>query len=350
MARSTEGDMSSGEEVVTEATPCMEAEGVGGGPQGLYNGHLVLTISAGSAWWDPRLEYDHCREMLAQHGFQVPPEDLELPLRRALDSPEVRRFLFFNSTLFLTLLAPALYLVIWCCLYSSSHVLGTPFSQNYFAAFCLLLSAAAVVVTGAIVLVLNHYHGKISMNIEVRLTQANELLRRHHLLVGLSDRMKNCTSQLFLSFCYFSASECLKRLTDLLDREHESYQDLQRKMKRKFGSLCVEVIQDSGRPRPRDSRDECVDSEETPLLEAERDAEPGRPLPATTSSLACCMAPVGPPQAVASQLVSLHSALYVKLLVTHRLPRTSFSLHAKESGVPCLCQFIESTLTNICSL
>ncbi|XP_078502062.1 transmembrane protein 268-like isoform X2 [Lissotriton helveticus] len=296
MARSTEGDMSSGDEVVTEATPCMEEEGMSGDPPGLYNGHLVLTVRTESAWWDPRFEYDHCRDMLAQHGFQVPPEDLELPLRRALDAPDVRRFLFFNSTLFLTLLAP------------------------------------------------------ISVNMEVRITQANELLRRHHLLVGLSDRMKNCTSQLFLIFCYFGVSECLSRLTDLLDREHKSNQDLQRKMNRKFGSLCVVVIQDSGSPRPRGNRDECVDSEETPLLEAERDADPGRPLPVTTSSLACCMAPVGPPQAVASQLVSLHSALYVKLLVTHRLPRTSFSLHAKEAGVPCLCQFIESTLTNICSL
>ncbi|XP_069093282.1 transmembrane protein 268-like isoform X2 [Pleurodeles waltl] len=307
-------------------------------------------MDTGSACWDPRFEYDQCREMLAQHGFQVPPEDLELPLRRALDSPEVRRFLFFSSTLFLTLLAPVLYLVIWCSLYSSFHLLGTPFLQNYFAAFCVMLSAVTVVVTGAIVLVLNHYHGKISVNTEVRLTQANELLRRHHLLVGLSDRMKNCTCQLFLTFCYFDASECLTQLTHLLDRKHESNRGLQRRMKRKFGRLCVVVIGDSGCPRPHGSRDECVDSEETPLLEAERDVEPGRPLSATTSSLACCLAPGGPPQAVASQLVSLHSALYVKLLVTRRLPRTSFSLHAKEAGVPCLCQFIESALTSICTL
>ncbi|XP_069491125.1 transmembrane protein 268-like [Ambystoma mexicanum] len=322
-----------------------EEEGVGCSPKALYNGQLILTLSTGSACWGPRFEYSQCTEMLALHGLQVPPEDFELPLRRAIDAPELRRYLFFNSTLFLTLLAPVLYLVIWCSLFSSFHLLGTAFSKEYFGAFCLALSAAAVMVTGTIIMVLHCHHGKISMNTEVRLTQANELLANHHLLVGLFEQTKNCSSQIHLSFCYFNVLECFQRLVHLLEYSHS----LQNRVKRKFRGLSVVVIQSSVTPRSECSRAEGMESEETPLLQAEPEADPRCRPQSSNCSLACCVAPVGTPQEMAAKLVALHSALYVKLLVTQGLPQTGFSLHAEEARVPCLCQLIESHLSNVCS-
>uniref|UniRef100_A0A8C9MWI3 Transmembrane protein 268 n=1 Tax=Serinus canaria TaxID=9135 RepID=A0A8C9MWI3_SERCA len=49
-------------------------------------------------------------------------------------------------------------------------------------------------------------------------------------------------------------------------------------------------------------------------------------------------------KAMAQQLLVIFSACYVRLLVTGRLPPASPGGHLGHSSVPCLCQFIQSTL------
>ncbi|XP_053852668.1 transmembrane protein 268 isoform X5 [Vidua macroura] len=65
--------------------------------------------------------------------------------------------------------------------------------------------------------------------------------------------------------------------------------------------------------------------------------------PVTRSEL-LHLIPEGPPQAMAQQLLVIFSACYVRLLVTGRLPRASPGGHLGHSSVPCLCQFIQSTV------
>ncbi|XP_053818382.1 transmembrane protein 268 isoform X4 [Vidua chalybeata] len=49
-------------------------------------------------------------------------------------------------------------------------------------------------------------------------------------------------------------------------------------------------------------------------------------------------------QAMAQQLLVIFSACYVRLLVTGQLPQASPGGHLGHSSVPCLCQFIQSTV------
>ncbi|XP_030089417.2 transmembrane protein 268 isoform X4 [Serinus canaria] len=80
--------------------------------------------------------------------------------------------------------------------------------------------------------------------------------------------------------------------------------------------------------------------EESPLLSREVTLNKD---PVTCSEL-LHLIPEGPPQAMAQQLLVIFSACYVRLLVTGRLPRASPGGHLGHSSVPCLCQFIQSTL------
>ncbi|RMB93499.1 hypothetical protein DUI87_30197 [Hirundo rustica rustica] len=54
--------------------------------------------------------------------------------------------------------------------------------------------------------------------------------------------------------------------------------------------------------------------------------------------------PEGPPEAVAQQLLVIFSGCYVRLLVTGRLPGAGAGGHLGPSSVPCLCQFIQTTV------
>ncbi|XP_015500699.1 transmembrane protein 268 isoform X2 [Parus major] len=49
-------------------------------------------------------------------------------------------------------------------------------------------------------------------------------------------------------------------------------------------------------------------------------------------------------QAMAQQLLVIFSGCYVRLLVTGRLPRAGPGTHLGHSSVPCLCQFIQTTV------
>ncbi|XP_061332536.1 transmembrane protein 268 isoform X2 [Pezoporus flaviventris] len=58
------------------------------------------------------------------------------------------------------------------------------------------------------------------------------------------------------------------------------------------------------------------------------------------------LVPEGPPEVMAQQLLVIFSGCYVRLLVTGRLPRAMAGGHLEQSSVPCLCQYIQSSVLN----
>ncbi|XP_053818384.1 transmembrane protein 268 isoform X5 [Vidua chalybeata] len=86
--------------------------------------------------------------------------------------------------------------------------------------------------------------------------------------------------------------------------------------------------------------DEEAPCEESPLLSSGVTLNKD---PVTRSEL-LHLIPEGPPQAMAQQLLVIFSACYVRLLVTGQLPQASPGGHLGHSSVPCLCQFIQSTV------
>ncbi|KPP64996.1 hypothetical protein Z043_116609 [Scleropages formosus] len=71
----------------------------------LSAGQCVLAVPSTSKL-SPRFDVSLCRALLGRDGFQIPPEDLQIPLQEALDSPSVRRYLLFSSSVFQFFLAP----------------------------------------------------------------------------------------------------------------------------------------------------------------------------------------------------------------------------------------------------
>nr|XP_033771186.1 transmembrane protein 268 isoform X2 [Geotrypetes seraphini] len=320
----------------------------------LYNGRVILTLSTGVSCWGPGFDYGACGPAFALNGLQVPVEDYELPLRQVLDPPEVRRFLCFNSSRFLMILPPALYVLAWCALFSTFHLFLRSFIEEYLILSCLGFGAAAVILAGVVALLLWRSRDWIVVNSDVRLMKANEKLHSHRLLVGLSDYMEKCTGRLQLTFCFFDVGDCLQRLTQLLEGSPGSQNPLQGKMRQRLGRFLIGVTE-GGPALPQVAEIEEADTEETPLLDRSRDrkesreaAGPGKPRSALAHTVVINLIPRGTSQEAASQLLTLYSAVYARLLGACQLPRTQHSLHAQEAAVPCLCQHIESSLASPC--
>ncbi|MGH0174854.1 UNVERIFIED_CONTAM: hypothetical protein FKN15_069199 [Acipenser sinensis] len=137
--------------------------------EGLYNGQVLLILPSISSCWAPGFNIELCRGLLARQGIQIPAEDLDQPLHSSLDRPEVKRYLLFNSTLFHLFLAPLLYLVTWCGLYSTFHLFLQGSLGSFFWLFCLSLSLLSVLLTAMILLLLNR-HTRQEMAYQLLLT------------------------------------------------------------------------------------------------------------------------------------------------------------------------------------
>ncbi|XP_063048582.1 transmembrane protein 268-like, partial [Engraulis encrasicolus] len=154
-------------------------------------GKEVWAVSSSSVF-SPKFDLSHCRDQLNKQGFQVPPQDFEAPLQIALGRRSVRRYLFFNSNIFNFILAPVIYLVLWCAVYSTVHVyLVTPVTD--FWVMCLCVSLISVLLSATILLTLHHSSKEISANTDARLILVNERLSRHRLLIGVADWVTHCT-------------------------------------------------------------------------------------------------------------------------------------------------------------
>ncbi|XP_072115440.1 transmembrane protein 268 [Mobula birostris] len=311
----------------------------------LYNGRTLSVLTSSANWWSRGFDLDSCEDNLARFGIQIPPEDYKLPIEASLMTSEVRRYMYFSSSGFLMLFTPVFYIATWCCLFSTFHVYVSQYLKSFFWAFCLLVSAVAVLLTTALLLILRSHYSRINVNTDVRLMWANESLAKHNILVGALDVTRYCTSVLHLCFIYFNLGECKARLAALLEARRLSGPGLQSLLRQKLGHLYIVV--ETSQVSPLIEVD--AGSEEAPLLPGNGDGAliNGNQQPQHVFNTLTCLVPEGTSEEIAYQLLLTFSGLYVKLHVMKQLPRTRASIHTDVAHVPCLCQYVETSVLNL---
>ncbi|KAM8884406.1 transmembrane protein 268 isoform 4-T5 [Synchiropus picturatus] len=278
---------------------------------------------------------------------QIPDQDLETPLRAALDSPAVRRYLVFNSTVFHLIMAPMLYLVLWCAVFSTLHLY---ISVTEYWVLCLCVSLISIFLTTAIIFFLHRSNNNINMNIDVRLIQVNERLVKYNLLVAVADWVQNCKGNMQLYFVYWDMTRCLRSLTQTFEEQSFIENNVQNKLKRRMSHLVL--VADVAATEAQRSEVEQGSDEHRPLLGNEAgsssQSSPHND-PKITMNYSLIPDALLPPQAKAHQLLMTYSAVYVKLLMSERLSGPSHHrLRACRNHCTtapfCLCQYIKTKI------
>ncbi|CAL8299272.1 unnamed protein product [Lota lota] len=318
------------------------------------SGQCVLAMPSHSLL-NPCFDLTLCHTLLNQDGFQIPASDLIGPLMTALDPPPVRRYIVFNSSLFHFVMAPMLYMVIWCALFSTVHRYMT--ITDYWL-LCLGISLIAIFLTTAIIFVLHRGSKEMNVNVDVRLIQVNEGLVRHNLLVGVADWVQNCSGTLQLFFIYWDMTSCLRTLTQTLENNLIGPNELQGRLSNRLSHLVLlsevkvdkddadaadvpdvpSVVLSSDEERPLLAEEEISRSTVTSLREGTKLAKNLNLIPDTGL----------PAQATAYQLLMTYSAVYARLLGSKRLsgpaqhhPRPRRN-HCSTTAPLCLCQYIKA--------
>ncbi|XP_030644334.1 transmembrane protein 268 [Chanos chanos] len=310
------------------------------------NGQCVLAVPS-SSMIAASFDLSLCRTLLERDGFQIPISDFEAPLEVALGKPSVRRYMFINSSFFHFIFAPVVYLVLWCAVYSSLH-LYLPEDVLSLWVLCVCVSLISVIITIGVILLLHRSNKEINLNTDVRLVQVNEKLIRHRLLLGVADWVTQCRGSLQLFCVYWDLSPCLRSLTETLEELSFVRDELQSKFKKRMSHLLL--VTDVTSPNlEEESLEEEGPEEERPLLvEESRSGTSVSQREETKLTKTFSLIPKKSLsfQATAYQLLLTYSAVYVKLLVSDKLPghkqrpleprRT----HCKTASL-CLCQYIE---------
>lgn len=313
------------------------------------NGQCVLAVPSCS-FLNPSFDLSLCRAKLERDGFQIPVTDMEVPLRIALDVPSVRRYMVFNSALFHFIMAPMLYVVVWCAVFSTLHLYITV--SDYWV-LCLSVSLVSIFLTTAIIFVLHHSNKEISMNLDVRLIQVNERMVKHKLLVAVADWVQNCTGNMKLYFVYWDMTRCLRALTETLEDRSSAANDTQKKLKRKMSHLVLVTEVKAADPEDGGSDVSQGSDEQRPLLRNEEtdcsSSSSQREDAKVTTSYSLVPDASLPAQAKAYQLLMTYSAAYVKLLVSDRLSGPSHHrLRPRRNHCTtapfCLCQYIKNKI------
>ncbi|XP_049891014.1 transmembrane protein 268 [Epinephelus moara] len=313
------------------------------------NGQCVVAVPSCSVL-SPGFDLSLCRAKLENNGFQIPVRDMEAPLKTALDVPSVRRYMVFNSAIFHFILAPVLYVVVWCAVFSTLHLYITV--SDYWV-LCLSVSLVSIFLTTAIIFVLHYSNKEINMNLDVRLIQVNERMVKHKLLVAVADWVQSCTGNMQLYFVYWDMSRCLRALTETLEESSFVANDTQKKLKRKMSHLVLVAEDTAVDPEVGESDVEQDSDEQRPLLRHEdtgcsTSSSQQKGAKVTTNYTLIPDASL-PAQAKAYQLLMTYSAAYVKLLVSERLsgpphhhppPRRN---HCTTAPL-CLCQYIKKKI------
>ncbi|KAI3358720.1 hypothetical protein L3Q82_015135, partial [Scortum barcoo] len=316
------------------------------------NGQRVLAVPSCS-FLNPSFDLSLCRAKLENKGFQIPVRDLEAPLKVALDVPSVRRYMVFNSALFHFIMAPVLYMVVWCAVFSTLHLYITV--SDYWV-LCLSVSLISIFLTSAIIFILHHSNKEINMNLDIRLIQVNERMVKHKLLVAVADWVENCTGNMqvvalkfakTLYFVYWDMSRCLRALTETLEERSFAANDTQNKLKKKLSHLVLVTEVTGADPEDGESDVEQGSDEQRPLLRNEDNrcsaSSSQREDTKVTTNYSLVPDASLPAQAKAYQLLMTYSAAYVKLLVSQRL--SGHSLYPRRNHCTtapfCLCQYIK---------
>ncbi|KAM9339966.1 transmembrane protein 268 [Symphorus nematophorus] len=313
------------------------------------NGQCVVAVPSCSAL-NPSFDLSLCRANLENEGFQIPVRDMEAPLRTALDVPSVRRYMVFNSALFHFILAPVLYVVVWCAVYSTLHLYITV--SDYWV-LCLSVSLVSIFLTTAIIFILHHSNKELNMNLDVRLIPVNERMVKHKLLVAVADWVQNCTGHMQLYFVYWDMSHCLRTLTETLEERSFVANETQNKLKKKMSHLVLVSEVAAVDPEVGGSEVEPGSDEQRPLLSNEETgcstASSQQEDAKVTTSYSLIPDASLPAQDKAYQLLMTYSAAYVKLLVSERLSGPSHHrLRPRRNHCTtapfCLCQYIKKKI------
>uniref|UniRef100_A0A674F238 Transmembrane protein 268-like n=1 Tax=Salmo trutta TaxID=8032 RepID=A0A674F238_SALTR len=264
------------------------------------NGQCVLAVPTSSVL-SPRFDLSLCRALLERDGFQIPVADFETPLDIALDVPSVRRYLFLNSSLFHFIMAP------------------------------------------------------ININIDVRLIQVNERLSQHMLLVGVADWVQNCTGTLQLFIVYWDTARCLRTLTETLEMSFAGDEAQKRLQKRMSHLVLVSEVMTLDPVAVGSSVNEGSDEERPLLMNDETGGSTStsqREDTKLTTNYILVPDQKVPAQAKALQLLLTYGAVYVKLLVSEKLPNSTHRpLHHRRNHCTttslCLCQYIKTKVLGL---
>ncbi|XP_060760635.1 transmembrane protein 268 isoform X2 [Neoarius graeffei] len=314
----------------------------------LTNGQCVMAVPAPSIL-TPSFDLELCRTQLEKEGFQIPVEDFETPLRTALEPPSIRRYLFFNSSLFHFIMAPIVYVVLWCAVYSSLHLYLNESIMNLWV-LCLCVSLIVVVITAIIILVFHYSNKEINVNTDVRLVQVNERLIGHGLLLGVADWIEKCTGKMQLCGVFWDLGPCLRTLTETLEELGLVRDEIKNKLKKRMSHLVVVAEVPSTEPDAGEISEGF--DEEHPLLGGDRTSRaPPKKRQEVILTQTFSLLPdfTLSYQEIANHLLMIYSAVYVKLLVSERLPNSSSGPldsernHCKMASL-CLCQYVQYKL------
>ncbi|KAB5517763.1 hypothetical protein PHYPO_G00170910 [Pangasianodon hypophthalmus] len=312
------------------------------------NGQCVVAVPTSSIL-TPSFDLELCRTQLEKEGFHIPVEDFETPLRTALEPPSIRRYLFFNSSLFHFIMAPIVYVVLWCAVYSSLHRYLNESIINLWV-LCLCVSLIVVIITAAIILVFHYNNKEINVNTDVRLVQVNERLIGHGLLLGVADWIEKCTGKMQLCCVFWDLGPCLQTLTETLEELDLVRDEIKKKLKKRMSHLTV--VAEVPPPEPDAGEIGEDPDEEHPLLGGGRES---RTLPKKRQEVILTQTFSLLPdftlsyQDIANHLLMIYSAVYVKLLVSQRLPSSSHGPldsernHCAMASL-CLCQYVQYKL------
>ncbi|XP_041068981.1 transmembrane protein 268 isoform X3 [Carcharodon carcharias] len=149
----------------------------------------------------------------------------------------------------------------------------------------------------------------------------------------------------YWAFCLLISVVAILLTTVLLLLLHRHHQKCL--LNQKLGHLCIVI--ETNQVSPLNNMQ--AQSEETPLLSGDNEdsRSNGNQQTQHVFNTLTCLVPKGTAQEIAYQLLVTYSGLYVKLLATQQLPCIRSSIHAKDANVPCLCQYIETSILNLSS-
>ncbi|XP_060720796.1 transmembrane protein 268 [Tachysurus vachellii] len=312
------------------------------------NGQCIVAVSAPSIL-TPSFDLQLCRTQLEEEGFHIPVEDFETPLRTVLESSSIRRYLFFNSSLFHFIMAPIVYMVLWFAMYSSLHRYLSESVMKLWV-LCLCVSLVVVVITVAIVLVFHYNNKEINVNTDVRLVRVNERLISHSLLLGVADWIEKCTGKMQLCCVFWDLGPCLQTLSETLEELDLIKDEIKNKLKKRMSHLTV--VAEIPPPEP-DAGEISEEPDEEHLLlgggKKNHASTKKREEIILTQTFTLLPDFTLSYQDIANHLLMIYSAVYVKLLVSERLP--SSSVHHLDSernhctmASLCLCQYVQYKL------
>ncbi|XP_040178899.1 transmembrane protein 268 isoform X3 [Rana temporaria] len=220
-----------------------------------------------------------------------------------------------------------LYISIWVNLYSTVQMFTS--GQSWVTSIPVTLTA--VLVTAAVILILNQQQKKINTNTDIMLAAANESFMKYNVLLGISDRSQSCRNAPSLCFIYFHLWGCQQRLSQHLASMHQD--DVRHCLDQLF--IVIEIPAD---PMFAQSSTEDPMTEESPLLASESRHKP------VLFSQKTPLILWDEPEVMARQLLVIASACYVRLLIAGQLPKSYGARHTGILDVPCLCQFIENSI------